>query len=73
MKFQALAPRGLVFAPATKYARISGALALDKSKFFYAVVLVALVWLCDSFAAKCGKVKKNSRKCAAKNIFCLKN
>ena len=28
-----LAPRGLVFAPTTKYERISGAIALDKSNF----------------------------------------
>ena len=32
--FQALATRGLVFAPATKYERILGAFALDKSKIF---------------------------------------
>ena len=32
-----------MFAPAMKYARISGAFALDKSNFFYAVLLVAFV------------------------------
>ena len=31
--FQALAPRGLVFAPTTKNEQISGAFALDKSNF----------------------------------------
>ena len=32
-KFQALAPKGLVFAPTTKNEKISGAFALDKSNF----------------------------------------
>ena len=32
-KLQALAPRGLVLAPTTKFERISGAFALDKSNF----------------------------------------
>ena len=40
--------------------------------FFYAVLLVALVWLCDSFAAKCGKANKSSRKCAGKKYFLSK-
>ena len=40
--------------------------------FFYAVLLVALVWLCDSLAAKCGKTDKSSRKCAGKIYFLSK-
>ncbi|KAK2548316.1 hypothetical protein P5673_031551 [Acropora cervicornis] len=72
-RFETLAPRGLVFAPGTKYERIMGSFALDKSDiFFYAVLLVELVWLCGSFAEKCGKANKSSRKCASKTIFCLK-
>ena len=39
---------------------------------FYAVLLAALVWLCDSFAAKCGKANKSSRKCAGKKYFLSK-
>ena len=60
-KFQALAPRGLVFAQATRYARISRAFAFDKSKFnfFYTFLLVALVWQLGSFAEKCGKANKD--------------
>ena len=58
-----------MFAPATKYARISGAFALDKSNFFYSVLLVALVWMCGSFAEKCGKAYKTSCTCAGKKYF----
>ena len=59
-----------MFAPTTKYEKISGAFALDKSNFcFYVVLLVALVWLCGSFAEKCGKANKSSRKCAGKKYF----
>ena len=59
-KFQVLAPRGLVFAPATKYARISRAFAFDKSKFLFlcTFLLVALVWLCGSFAENVGNPTK---------------
>ena len=39
---------------------------------FFAVLLVALVWSCGSFAEKCGKANKSSRTCAGKkDIFCL--
>ena len=58
-----------MFAPTTKNERISGAFALDKSTFFPLVLLVASVWLCGSYAAKCGKANKSSRKCAAKKYF----
>ena len=58
-----------MFASVTKYERIWGALALDKSNFFYAVLLVALVWLCGSLAEKCGKANESSRKCAGKKYF----
>ena len=59
-----------MFAPTTKYEKISGAFALDKSNFcFYVVLLVALVWLCGSFAEKCGKANKSRRKCAGKKYF----
>ena len=37
-----------------------------KAMFFHTVLLVALVWLCDSAAVKCGKANKSSRKCAGK-------
>ena len=68
-EFQALAPRGLMFAPTTKYERISGAFALDNSNFFRVVVFVTLVRSCGSFAEKCGKANKSSRKCAGRNYF----
>ena len=58
-----------MFAPTTRNERISGAFVLDKSSFFPVVLLVASVWLCGSYAAKCGKVNKSSRKCASKKIF----
>ena len=37
-----------------------------RANCFYAVLLVALVWLCGTFAEKCGKANKTSRKCAGK-------
>ena len=40
--------------------------------FFYAVLLVALVWLCNSVAVKCGKANKSSRKCSGKMYFLSK-
>ena len=56
-----------MFAPTTKYDRITGAFALDKSNFFHVVLLVALLWLCGSSA--CEKANKSSRKCAGKKYF----
>ena len=35
--------------------------------FVPVVLLVASVWLCGSYAAKCGKANKSSRKCVGKN------
>ena len=62
-----------MFAPATKNEIVSGALALGKSNFFFhAVLLVALVWLCDSVGVKGGKANKSSRKCAGKIYFLSK-
>lgn len=43
-----------------------------RANFFHAVLLVALVGLCDSFAGKCGKANKSSRKCAGKKYFLSK-
>ena len=58
-----------MFAPTTKNKRIPGAFVLDKSNFFPVVLLVASVWLGGSYAAKCGKANKSSRKCAGKKNF----
>ena len=43
-----------------------------RANFFHAVVLVALVLLCDSVALKCGKPNKTTRKCAGKLYFLSK-
>ena len=37
--------------------------------FFHVVLVVALVWLCGSFAEKCGKANKSSRKCAGRKYI----
>ena len=37
--------------------------------FFPVALLVASVWLCGTYAAKCGKANKISRKCAGKKYF----
>ena len=71
-KFQALAPRGLVFAPATKYARISGALALDKSNFFTQFSLLRWFGCAILSQQNVGKPTKAAVNVPAKNIFCLK-
>ena len=42
------------------------------ANFFHAVLLVALVLLCDSVAVKCGKANKTSRECAGKIYFLSK-
>ena len=43
-----------------------------RANFFHAVLLVALVLLCDSVALKCGKPNKTTRKCAGKIYFLSK-
>ena len=43
-----------------------------RANFFHAVLLVALVLLCDSVALKCGKPNKPTRKCAGKIYFLSK-
>ena len=43
-----------------------------RANFFHAVLLVALVLLCDSVALKCGKANQTSRKCAGKIYFLSK-
>ena len=40
-----------------------------RAYIFYAVLLVALVWLCGSLAEKCGTANKSSHKCAGKKYF----
>ena len=70
IKFQALATRGLVFAPTTKSERISAGFTLDKNSIFFPVVLLVVsVWLWDSYATKCGTANQSSRKCAGKKYF----
>ena len=36
---------------------------------FPVVLLIASVWLCGSYAAKCGKANKSSRRCVGKRYF----
>ena len=43
-----------------------------RANFFDAVLLVALVLLCDSVALKCGKPNQTTRKCAGKIYFLSK-
>ena len=43
-----------------------------RANFFPAVLLVAMVLLCDSVALKCGKANKTSHKCAVKIYFLSK-
>ena len=45
---------------------------VTKASFFHAVLLVSLVWLCDSVAAKCEKADKSSHKFAGKMYFLSK-
>ena len=63
---------GFVFAPATKNERVSGMLAFGKGNFFSLVLLVALVWLCDSVGVKGGKANKSSCKSGGKIYFLSK-
>ena len=56
-----------MFVPATKNEKVSA-----KANFFHAVFFVALVWLRDSVAVKCGKANKSSRRCSGKIYFLSK-
>ena len=68
-----LAPRGLMFALTTKYERISGAFALDKSNFF-SCGSPCLHWFGRAVPSKknVGKPTKAAVNVSAKNIVCLK-
>ena len=56
-----------MFAPTTKYERISGAFALDKSNFFRVVVFVAV-----PSQKNVGKPTKAAANVPAESIFCMK-
>ena len=47
--------------------------ARQEQFFFLVALLVAPVWLCSSYAAKCGKANKSSRNCAGKMYFLSEN
>ena len=61
-----------MFAPAVQQRNMRGFRARSRwtrANLFYALLLVALVWLCGSFAEKFGKANKSSRECAGKKHF----
>ena len=70
LTFKRLHPRVSCLHPRRKMREFRARWRSAKANFFHAVLLVALVWLCDSVAVKCGKADKSSRKCAGK-IYCL--
>ena len=61
-----------MFAPTTKYERISGAFALDKCNFFHLVVFVALVRRAVPSQKNVGKPTKAAANVPAESIFCMK-
>ena len=69
-KFQALAPRALVFAPTTKYARISRAFAFDRANLIFFPPFPCYVGLAVRFLRrKMRESQQKSRKCAGQKYF----
>ena len=61
--FKRLHPRVSCLHPQRKMREFRARWRSARANFFHAVLLVALVLLCDSVAVKCGKANKTSRKC----------
>ena len=70
--FKRLHPRVSCLHPQRKMREFRARWRSPRANFFHAVLLVALVLLCDSIAVKCGKANKTSRKCAGKIYFLSK-
>ena len=70
--FKRLHPRVSCLHPQRKMRKFRARWRSARANFFHAVLLVALVLLCDSVALKCGKPNKTTRKCAGKIYFLSK-
>ena len=70
--FKRLHPRVSCLHPQRKMRKFRARWRSARANFFHAVLLVALVLLCDSVALKCEKANQTSRKCAGKIYFLSK-